>query len=218
MDEDNFLYTDYRATSLELGTALTSLAVLLLGLAPSMFGLGSENVAMASAAVGLVLAGLVNWAGFTLVRQDRGVNLDAGSVLEFTYLKGTEITGIRILAESDDVVAVYLSPRVNLWSPHRDWIYPIMLLTKDGRSLTLSNQAVAADREDYAIPTATRYAEILGCDLYLPDERTPVKVVRHGDDFVLRPKPQDVGLLGRFVALGAFTALAWGLWKLATLT
>lgn len=214
---DTVLYTDYRATSLRLGTVFVALFVLLLGLAPGMFTLGSETVATACAAAGLVFSGLVIWAGYGLVTQSRGIDASAQKVAEFTDLKGTGMTRGRILAEFDDIAAVYLSPRVNLWSHHHEWIYPIMLLTKDGRSITLSNQEMVINREDYAIPTATRYAEIIGCDLYLPDERTPVKVVRQGHEFTLEPKAQDVGLLGRFVALGAVTALVWGLWKLATL-
>ncbi len=215
---NQLVYTDYRATALELGTAFLALAVLLLGLVPNMFDLGSEMVATVSAAAGVVLAGLVIWVSHSLLAQDRGLDLAGRKVVEFTYLKKwSGLTGVRVLADFDDIAAVYLNPKVNLWSPHHEWLYPVAVLTKDGRSLTLSNQATAFDRENYAIPTATQFGELLGCDVYLPDERTPVKIVRRGQEFSLEPKKQDVGLLGRFIALSAVVLLVWGLWKLATL-
>ena len=213
-----FVVTDFRSGWLDLGTAFLALTILLLGLAPAMMGVGSVKLETTSAALGLLLAGFVLWASFSVLAQIRAVALRFGTIIEYTFLtKGLKKGHQRTLIVLSDITAVYVAPKVDLWSPYHKWIYPVKVLTKDGRSITLCNQVIASNREYLAIPMATRLAELLGCDLHIPEEREPVKVVRRGEEFVFEPKDQDLGLVGRFVAFGAVAALVGGLWKLWTM-
>ena len=210
-----FVVTDFRSGWLDLGTAFLALIVLLLGLTPAMMGVGSVKLETTFAALGLLLAGFVVWASFSVLGQVRAVALRFGTIIEYTFLtkwfnKGRE----RTVADLSDIIAVYLAPKVDLWSHYHNWVYPVKVLTKDGRSITLCNQLIASDREYLAIPMATRLAELLGCDLHIPAEREPVKVVRRGGAFAFEPKDQDLGIVGRLVAGSAVAALVCGLWKL----
>lgn len=209
-------YSHFRSPALEWGTWVLGLSLMMLGLVPDMFDLAGEALALGSAAVGLVLAGLVVWASHSLVFQDRFLSDD--KAVEVTSFRKRISHGakVKVLAEFDEISAVYLSPKVDFRSKNKEWAYPVMLLTKDGRSIPMGNQSVASDREAIAIPTALFFAETIGCDVYLSEERTPVKVVRQGHEFTVVPKDPRLGPLANALVAAAFGGLIWTLWYLYT--
>lgn len=211
-------YFSYRSPALNLGTfGLASVFVFLGGIIPEIFGAAGAAVEVGSLVGGLLLAGCVAWASSLMIRirfPDTG-NRD---ICEETHFRKLSYEAKKkVLAEFDEIAVVYLSPRVNMWSQGREWIYPMMLLTKDGRSIAMGNQDAAHDREGMAAPMAHAMAETIGCDVYLSEEQTPVKVVRRGHEFIVVPKDQSTGPLGLALVATAVGALLLGLWYLWTM-
>jgi hypothetical protein len=208
--DENFFFTDYRNSAVDVGTVLLAITMMMVGLSPEMFHLGSAVVAGVSAVSGLVLAGLVIWASQRLFSQDRALDLSQQKVVEVTcFTKWLSWHRVRVLAEFNDIITVYLNPRIDMWSRYHQWTYPIVLLTRDGQSITVSNRASAADRDNYSIPRARQLSEMLGCEVHISDERTPLQVVRRGQEFSFEPKTQDVGFVGVFLVLSLLGGLVW---------
>ncbi len=205
----------YRSPALNLGTfGLASMFVFLGSVTPDMFGLAGAAIEIGSVAAGLVLAGCVIWVSSLMFRV-RFPDTRNRKICEETHFRKLSAgANNKVLADFDEIAAVYLSPRVNMWSQRREWIYPMMLLTKEGRSIAMGNQDGAHDRDGMAVPMAQAFAETVGCVVYFSEERTPVQVVRQGHEFTVIPKDPRLGPLANALVASAFIGLIWTLWYL----
>lgn len=199
--EERYIQVPFRSPKLIAGTTLIALITLGVG----VFGGPTDSLGLL---LGLVMAFTVIALSQFAVEQHHLLDTSEKELLLVTKLG--KWTWSKRIESFDRFSAVMVNPKMNLWSRHQRWTNPISVRTPSGGEILLCNKCGVSDH-DYAIRLASGLADIMDCDLLHGEAEMPLEVAPHGQIFIVRPKTEDTGILGRAVALSAVLGLVWGL-------
>ena len=199
--EDRFYVTFYRSPKLVAGSTVLAAVVV----ATSVF---ASPTGSAFPILGVVLALLIMGISQFAVEQYHVLDSEEQDVVLMTELGPWR--RMQWVRKFGNISAVVVNPRPNLWSRQQSWTNPVSAWTHDGTEIVLSNEGGLHSHE-YAVSKATAMAERIGCDLLYGEAEMPLEVTRRGREIQARAKSNDVGPLGRAVAVCAVAGLVWGM-------
>lgn len=191
---------EYRDPKINQATFLLAIGVML-----AIMYLPPEGPYQAVAvAVGLLVAGAIIAVSEKCIRQWTVADLESGEVYRYTECFGRSWS--RYLVSLDEVKEIFVNPKRNLWSQEKAYFYPVSAATFDGREIVFSNTGRCHDL-NWAGPEALTLGYFLNKEVFIPTGNTPLEVTSYGS---IVPKSEDVGMLGRFIALSIIGLILWG--------